>query len=253
MRHYIIYNNFLLIAFLFLTQTIQATDSTAIVFANALQAQNNGKQQEAIQLYESLLKGNQVSSNLYNNLGLAYNSNGQLGWAIVQFERALKIDASNENAQHNLSAAQQRIKEAFGQSESIFFVRWWNGLVQSLSSTTWAIFFLLLLCLGTGAIAAWRWNKPVAYRTVGIFILVFSLFPLLWGFQQKAIETNTTHAIVIKNQVGLRPEPALSSKELEFIFEGVKVDIVEEQDSWVQVKLSNNLIGWLPMSMLERI
>lgn len=249
------YINYFIAFFCLLTLSndLRAADSTAIIFAKGLQAQNNGQYKEAIQLYSSLIDGKQVSASLYNNLGLAYINNKELGLGIVQLERALKIDAQHEAALHNLKAAQQRIEEQFGQPKNLFFVRWWNNLIQFFSSTAWGILFLLFITVGTGFIAAWRWNKPIWYRTIGVLILIFSFLPLFLGFQQKTLETSASKAIIIKNQVGLRSEPALSSQEIELIFEGVQVDIISQEESWVQIKLSNNLIGWLPYSMLERI
>ena len=35
--------------------------------------------------------------------------------------------------------------------------------------------------------------------------------------------------------------------------EGIKVTILEQKESWVYVRLSNSLIGWIPTQMLERI
>jgi len=80
-----------------------------------------------------------------------------------------------------------------------------------------------------------------------------SIFPLIWGFQKKALEANPNTAIVINDQIGLRPSPDLSSEEIELIFEGVKVSILEVQNNWTHIELPNHLIGWVPSSMLEQI
>lgn len=239
--------------FFFVSQSVQAADSTAIIYANALQAQNNSQHQKAIELYEQILDTKQVSANLYNNLGLAYNNNKQLGMAIVQFERALKIAPNNSDAQHNLLAAQQRILENFKAQEPLFFIRWWNNTIHSLSSTSWALVFLTFIFLGAGSLGAWKMTQQQSLRTISIALLFFAIFPLIWGFQQKDSESNRYAAIIVKQQVGLRPTPALSSQEIELIFEGVKVVIIEEQESWVHIQLPNNLIGWVPAKMVERI
>lgn len=239
--------------FLFFLNTIQAADSTAIAFATALENQNKGKHSEAIQGYEKLLSKEITSAAVCNNLGLAYIQNGELGKGIVQFERALKIDASNQDALHNLQAAQQRIEENFTAPKALFFVRWWNGIAQAFTSTSWAVFFLLLMTIGAGGIALWRKNQDNRFRLSAVSVLAFSIFPLIWGFQQKSIETDDSQAIVIKKQIGLRESPDLASKEVELLFEGNKVEIMAVQDSWVHVKLPNSLIGWVPGQMLERI
>jgi len=239
--------------FLLLFQSAKATDSTAIVYANAMQFQADSNYQEAIQLYESILDGETVSSALYNNLGLAYIGNNQLGLGIVQFERAIKVNTNNQDAQHNLAAAEQRIEENYSAGQQLFFIRWWYNIVNILSSTGWAIFFLFLISLGVAGIAATRITKNARFKIAGIFILIFSILPLTWGFQQKTIESSESQAIIIKPRVGLRQAPDLASEEIELVFEGLKVTIIEVQDSWVHIQLSNNLIGWIPTQMLEII
>ena len=238
---------------LFLAQVSLASDSTAILYANAIEAQKNGKAQEAIQLYESILEGEMTSSSLYNNLGLAYIDNKQLGLGIVQFERALQVNPTNADAQHNLQAAQQRIEENFTAIRPLFFVQWWRSIRSLSGSTGWGILFILMLSLGAGEIGHWRAQNKTKSRTIGIVLFCLSILPLIWGFQQKAIELSNNQAIVIKTQVGLRQAPELSSEEIELIFEGVKVAILDEQDSWTHIQLPNNLIGWVPSQMLEQI
>lgn len=242
-----------LFLFLLLTQGAFAADSTATTFAKAVQAQENSQYPKAIELYEQILETEMLSPALYNNLGLAYYNNKQLGWAIVQFERALKLAPEQADAKHNLKAAQQRIEDTYQASEALFFVQWWNQIVSSLNSMSWAILFLALIFSTVGAIMAWQWKNQSIYRTLAILLFSGSLLSLIWGFQKKAIEASSNAAIVINDQIGLRQEPNLSSEEIELVFEGVKVSILEEQDSWTHIELPNHLIGWVPSSMIEEI
>lgn len=239
--------------FLLLTQWSFAADSTATTFAKAVQAQENSEYPKAIKLYEQILATEMVSPALYNNLGLAYYNNKQLGLAIVQFERALRLAPEQTDAKHNLKAAQQRIEDDYQSPEALFFVQGWNSIVTSLSSTAWAMLFLLFIFSGVGAIMAWQWKKQSIYRSLAILLFVGSIFLLIFGSQKKGMEASPNTAIVINNQIGLRQEPDLASEEIELIFEGVKVSILEEQDNWTHIELPNHLIGWVPSSMIEEI
>jgi len=243
----------LVLLFLLVTQWALAADSTATTFAKAVQAQENSQHEKAIGLYEQILETQTVSPELYNNLGLAYYNNKQLGLAIVQFERALKLAPELVDVKHNLKAARQRVEEDYQASEALFFVQWWNMILLSLSSTNWAILFLVFIFSGVGAIVAWQWKSQPMYKTFAIVIFGLSILPLIWGFQKKEIEESPNAAIVINDQIGLRQAADLSSEEIELVFEGVKVSILEEQDSWTHIELPNHLIGWVPSSMIERI
>lgn len=239
--------------FLLVTQWSLAADSTATMFAKAVQAQENSQAPKAIELYEKILGTEMHSPELYNNLGLAYYNNEELGFAIVQFERALRMSPTHIDAKHNLLAANQRLTDDYQTREALFFVQWWNAIVTTMSSTAWAILFLLFISFGVGAIVYWQWKNQTLYKNIAIVVFTFSLLPLIWGFQKKRMEMNPNTAIVINEQVGLRQSPDLSSEEIELVFEGVKVSILEEKDSWTHIELPNSLIGWVPSTMIERI
>ncbi|WP_052598099.1 SH3 domain-containing protein [Aureispira sp. CCB-QB1] len=239
--------------FVLVTEWALANDSTATDFAKAVQAQENGQYKEAIKLYEQILETDMVSPALYNNLGLAYYNNKQLGFAIVQFERALKLAPEHTDAKHNLQAAQQRIEDTYKAPEALFFVQWWHSIVGAFSSTGWAVLFLCLIFMGVTAVVVWQWQHQSLFKGIAILFFCSSFFPLIWGFQQKELETSSNAAIVVNEQIGLRQEPDLSSEEIELVFEGVKVSILEVQDSWTHIELPNHLIGWVPSTMLEQI
>jgi len=222
-------------------------------FAKALQAQVDGKTSQAIDLYEEIVEEGHRSAQLHNNLGLAYAKQKQLGEAILHFERALKISPSHTAAQKNLQAAKQRIKEPIPPIQSLFFVRWWNNTASLFSSTAWAVLFLILLSGGAAAMTAWRWYAQTNYRQWAIGLWAFSVLPLIWGYQQKSIETDDRQAIVIKKTVGLRQEANLRSDEIELIPEGTKLQVVRKEGSWVYVQLPNHLVGWMPQQMIEKI
>ncbi len=228
-------------------------NNTAENFAKALQLQLEGQTSESIKLYESMLQEEQFSSEIYNNLGLAYSQNNKLGKAILNFERALKWDSNNADARHNLAAAQQRIAEPLTSPEPIFFVGYWLSAVSLFSSTVWAVLFLLFWSLGLASFGLWRWQGKTQFRTIGAVVLLFSLLVLLLGFQQKALENDDSFAIITKKQVGIRSEPSLGSAEIEWIGEGIKAKILEQKEGWVYIELPNHLLGWLPQNMLEKI
>ena len=236
-----------------LFQTAGATDSEDIIFAKAIHAQNDSNFSEAIRIYESLKNEKRTSSALHNNLGLSYIANQQSGKGILEFERALKAAPGNKEAYHNLWVAQQAVEEQYTLTKQLFFVRWWNGISKSMTSAGWAIFFLIQISTGAAGVCFWRISKKGEFLKAGILLLLFSFIPLIWGFQQKSSESINNTAILITSRAGLRQSPDLSGDETEIIYEGSKVEILGQKGSWVHIRLKNNLIGWIPHQMIERI
>ncbi len=208
---------------------------------------------KSIALYQELVQSEQLSPEVFNNLGLAYLSNNQLGKAIVSFERALWLQPNHADAQYNLQAAQQRIVSPIAATESAFFVRWWNAAIGVFSSTSWAIIFLLLFAIAIGALGTGHWLQKPIFRAVAIGVLLVSIFPFVFGWQQRAILFDQTKAIIIKKEVGLRQNPQLVSPEMELIHEGIAVRILEEKNTWTKVQLPNYLVGWIPSKMIVRV
>lgn len=224
----------------------------------AFQAQQNGQLEKAIQNYGQVLQQGYFSPALYNNLGLAYAQKGQLGKAIVQWERALKLEAQYTEAQHNLAAAQQYIHHPISATPSIALVQVWQNIHQSLSAQTWGFLFLLLWSssLALGAFAwkkggnAWKSQQEIKLA-LGIFVV--SWLPLTLGMSQQAQEQEKGIAIVVAEQAGLRPFPELSSEEMEILSEGIRLKILEQDREWVKVELPNYLVGWVPKSLIEQV
>lgn len=236
-----------------MTGAIAQLNPTA-TFDAALAAQtkeNNAA--KSIALYQELVQSEQLSPEVFNNLGLAYLSSNQLGKAIVSFERALWLQPNHADAQHNLEAAQQRIVSPISATESAFFVRWWNAAVGVFSSTSWAIIFLLLFATAIGALGAGHWLQKPVFRAVAIGVLLISIFPFVFGWQQRIILSDQTQAIIIKKEVGIRQNPQLVSPEMELIHEGIAVRILEEKNNWTKIQLPNYLVGWIPSKMIMRV
>lgn len=225
-------------------------------FTQALQAQNQGDIARAIALYETILKEGMTSSELHNNLGLAYQKAGKYGLSIVHFERALRENRSNTDAYNNLQLAKSKIQDPIPPAEEMFIVRAWIGLRGLFTAAGWGIVFLLLLWTAAGW---WAWN----WKTEGELsngrlaapytILGIAFFAFVFGFQQLSTENDSRTAIVVRPQAGLRGAPDLGSPEALLLPEGTQLLIVEQSDDWWQVELQNGTIGWLLANMVEKI
>src|SRR5712691_9388165 len=71
-------------------------------FAKANQEYAAGHFKEAIDGYEALVRAGEWSANLFYDLGNAYFRAGDLGRAILSYERALALDRHHPEAEANL-------------------------------------------------------------------------------------------------------------------------------------------------------
>lgn len=232
-----------------------ANNGTDTLFSKAFEAQSKGKHATAIQYYEQILAQDQAAVNLYNNLALAYINNQELGKGIVQLERALRLSPNNPIALQHLQAAQQKIETPIPAIQSLFFIRWWRALAASFSNTTWAIIGLLICWIGAALWGRswWLASDTKKWRTIAFVLFAISGLCFALGNHQRAQLLDQQVAIVIKKEIGLRAAPNLSSDEIAYASEGIKVRILETQEQWAQVELPNKLLGWVPLEFVERV
>jgi tetratricopeptide (TPR) repeat protein len=162
--------------FFWLTFALSAQETT-LQKANALYAQGNFE--AAIQQYEMITQIQGISPELYYNLGNAYYRNGQLGKAILNYNRALLIAPHYNDARFNLSIAQQKVVDNVDVTSTFFLVQWVNNLGDLLPSNQWAMLslaaFLLTLIMGLLYLfARSRYWRKISFN-VAVFMLILSL------------------------------------------------------------------------------
>src|SRR5437868_15512524 len=85
------------------THSLRAEGDAEFVKANQAFAQGHFK--EAISSYEALVQKREWSANLFYDLGNAYFRTGDFGRAILNYERALRLDPHHPEADANLRIA----------------------------------------------------------------------------------------------------------------------------------------------------
>ena len=81
-------------------------DVEAMTVANQLY--NTGSYAEAAQVYEQLLSQGMTHSSLYYNLGNAFYVQGDLGRAILNYQRAARLDPRDPEIRANLALARNQ-------------------------------------------------------------------------------------------------------------------------------------------------
>jgi DNA uptake lipoprotein len=226
-------------------------------FKNANDAYAAKQYAEAIQLYESILKQDLHSPEIYYNLGNSYYKTQQKGRAVLNYERGLYIAPHNEDLRYNLNLVNSELLDDFSLIPSFFLSRWWNHAVQLASSQTWTILGLLLLWLGIGGLVLWvlgeERNQKKKGFIIGLAALLLCLLPFALAVGKAQFDEDSGVAILLEREASLRSAPDAESNEILLLHEGIKMSILDEIGEWDKVRLSNGEEGWLPKEMIERI
>lgn len=223
-------------------------------FDEANAAYADGRYEEAAALYQGLID-EQPNATLYYNLGNVRYKQGELAQAILNYERALRLEPNNKDAQYNLAFAQSKITDNI--TEQDFFLSVWVRAIRNrLSEPTWFVLSICLFILGLIGILLFLlgrepWLRKTAFHMAWIAIL-FSLIAGLNAVSLHKRDTLRNEAIITQGVVNAKSSPDRSGTDLFTLHEGTKVTIRETIGEWSNVSVGQN-VGWIRSSCLERI
>ena len=123
----------------------------------------------AISLYETILSSGRQSGKLYYNLANAYFKEQEIGRAILNYNRALRLNPGNEDIRYNLQVAEKMTKDHIDAVPEFFVKTWLSNLRNLLSSTTWAVLSLVFLAAMLGSALFYLLSRRLVRRKIGFY------------------------------------------------------------------------------------
>jgi tetratricopeptide (TPR) repeat protein len=230
----------------------QGASNPKYIFYKGNTLYEDGKYDEAIEEYSKLLEQGLESGNLYYNLGNCYFKKGELGNAILNYERAKRLIPRDSDLKSNYKFALSQIKT----SPATTSTSWFNKLITRSAIFTINEMTILLSCIYT---------ITVIFLIIGIFVrklrryfyivislallLIISIIIFLYG----RISLLEKEAIVITENAEARFEPLDNATTHFILHEGTKIYIIHTKDDWIKVKRLDGKIGWIKKDRIEKI
>lgn len=219
-------------------------------------AYSEGKYEEALEHYMAV--DSTLGSFVYfYNLGNIHYKLGDYPKAILNYERAKKIDPLSEDLLHNLTMAQQKIPDRIEELPSLMVEDFWTNLLATGNLSRWAWLCLLSLFLGLGLLSLQLFlNSNGLRRTLislgSVLLLASFVFLMVARSTYKRIQNNTT-AILMEENVDVKGAPSETGVLILMLHEGTKVWILQDQKDWFEVRIANGSVGWIKKSSCEII
>jgi tetratricopeptide (TPR) repeat protein len=217
--------------------------------ANTLYA--DGRYDEAANAYEQLLDRGIENGSLYFNLGNSYFKKGELGEAVLHYERAQRLIPRDSDLKSNYAFARSKITYSAPGNPS-----WLMGAVGKFNMLTvnemtivvsfifTCIFLILIMSLFIRKI---RRHLPLA---LSLSIVVFVLFTGLLFHRVSALDKE---AVILSERVDAKFEP-LDNATIHFtLYEGMKVDMVDLKKEWTKVRRQDGKTGWIRNGEMGKI
>ncbi|HEY5499148.1 MAG TPA: tetratricopeptide repeat protein [Bacteroidales bacterium] len=237
------------------TQNITGTQNELLNKAAELYSKSQFS--AAAEVYEKVKAQYGTSDKLYYNLGNAYYKSKNLPSAILNYERALRLNPADRDIQFNLEMCQARIVDKIDPIGMFMFARWNKSLENSFNSNIWAfvsIFFFLILitCLFAYFFARISWLKKVSFFA-GILALCISALSLYYTGDQRNQIVYPDKAILFTPTVTVKSSPDQSGTDLFILHEGSKVTVLSKLGNWSEIELEDGNIGWIESIHLQTI
>jgi tetratricopeptide (TPR) repeat protein len=234
------------------TLTAQNVDSLFVKANNLYKVEQFA---EAIELYKQIENNNQVSSDLYYNLGNSYYKLNKVGPAIFYYEKALQLNPDNADIKNNLVFAKRLALDNIEPLPKTVWQKLKENYLQSLTYNEWAVVVIVFSFLA-GVLFLLYYFSFSSLRKRLFFItsmvsFLFLFFSLAITYNQYSFDKNTKEAIVFAEESEIRNAPTFNSEEVFVLHEGTKVFVLDAVDDWKKIKLIDGKQGWIIASEIK--
>ena len=238
--------------------TAQEDSFVDSLWNSANNAYVEGLWEDAISGYDMIAGLGLESAALYCNTGNAYFKSGNISKAILNYERALKLDPSYEDARYNLELSNNMIQDRIDPVPDFILKVWAKDLCWLMDSDGWAVAFIIMFALMLAMILLFVLSPSVAGRRTGFFtgivFLLLAIMSLSFSLWQKNDYMKADKAIVMRPVSSVKSSPSSeASQDLFVLHEGTKVDILDQVGSWSNIELADGRQGWIRTSDIEKI
>lgn len=248
-----------LILFLFiLTFTIAKSESDfKALFKKANSEYMKDNYQKASESYQQIIKDGFVSSNVYYNLGNCYFRMKNYGKAILFYEKARRLNPSDESINLNLRIANLKIVDKIRPVPEFFINSFLKNLAMSQSADTFSWFGVFFIWIGLILVALIFLSNKISIKKTAfvsaVVVLIFIISSFYLAYESNEFLKNTSEGIVLTPSVYVKSSPDSGSLDAFILHEGTKFRIIDNLGTWTKIKISNGNIGWLDKSVYQEI
>ncbi len=233
------------------------TESFTLLFKKGNEAYQKGQYETALSNYERILTHGFASGKVYYNIGNTYFYLGNIGKAILYYERARRILPGDEDVKANLELAYSMTEDKIEAPQPglmsrafRFFYNKFN--LNTLAAASLIIYLVISALVITGILIRITQIRKWCFRSAMICAIPLIVFGYSFLWKLYDLHYNP-QAVVLADQVEAKSGPAENFTSLFTIHEGTKVNIIAGRSDWVRIDLPNGLNGWIPGDALERI
>lgn len=237
------------------TISLSHADNYCPEFQAGIDAYKAEDYSHALQIWEACHTAGLRNANLYYNLGNAAFRLEHIGKAIWAYESALRLDPTQADILANLKFAQNQTIDKIDSSEEdnpVLKALWKLHHLFSLNTQLWIL--MILAWMAAAIYVALHWVHKHSLRNV-LFAKLFAmgiisaLLILDTGAKVYLQETEAM-GIVLTKSADIMSGPGDTYQVLHELHEGTKVEVREIRSNWANVRIGDNVNGFMPVHAL---
>jgi hypothetical protein len=212
----------------------------------------------AINAYQKIVDLEYESGPLYYNIGNCYYKLGQIGKAILFYEKAKRLMPRDKDLNQNLALANLSVVDKIKKQPQFVLFRIWDGFIHLIPKDILVWFVIGWYLLTVLFLILWIVGKRMRFRFMLIrIVIILSVILFIFGFAligQIQQRKNRVDAVIVVDKVEVMSAPGESvGMEIFALHEGTKVRVDKFSDQWVKIVLPDLNVGWVKKEVLEVI
>ena len=223
----------------------------------------------AVECFEQIVTLGEASADVYYNLGGAYFklgqqnisgtlrpfAHGELGHAVLNYYRALRLNPAMEDARYNLDLAIDHTNDTEAVPASLI-AKLWCGMRDMTTSNGWTIASLVMLGVMLILVVVYLLSERVVLRKVAFFAAIllclgFVLATSLGISSRNATNDRSRGVVMCHDVTPVHASPDSASKIIRQPSQGVTVEILRNHGEWSEILFADGEKGWIRTNLIE--
>lgn len=230
-----------------------------------------GDYARAVDNFEHVAALGEPSADLYYNLAGAYFklgqqytpgqsrpfAGGELGHAVLNYHRALRLNPALEDARYNLDIAVDHTNDTEAVPDG-FITTVWLALRNTMTSNGWMVVSLVAMALTLLLALLYLLAERMVWRKVGFFValtmaIVFITTTALALSSRASVVEDERAVVMCNDTTPVHASPDSASKIIRRPSQGVTVELLRDRGDWSEVLFLDGEKGWIRTANVEKI
>jgi len=210
---------------------------------------------EALDLYMELIERGIQNPLLYYNLANTYYRIGKKGYAVLYYEKALRLKPFDKEIRSNLKFVRRSLEDKISPlyNEGIFkFLQVIFSFLKLKIIVYGELFFFsasiaLFIVFILFAAARNKIKKPLIVCTVLFAAMLIGSLSIRYN------ELHHPKGVILEKALEVKSSPIEESDFLFTLHEGTEVKFIEKRGEWIRFRIADGREGWILLNSIELV